>query len=226
MTRAELIEYIEKHPKWRCPNKDEAQKILETLNEKVAFRLAEDNYKSIAFASNNEGQVEFSHINGLVKLDVFLVPVLENCKDTGTILYVEFDNQKDLSMASIEYDFPYSRKDIIETNHLGKFNDIIKSMTYKDYVIFKRATKTMKVIIKETLEKVVEIDCSAKLDKNDILSHIEDMYLNEDINLQLEDYKGDYSIAECLNCDKEKAKYFISIDNEFNTEVTRVSNDL
>jgi hypothetical protein len=218
MTRQELLSYIESHPKWRCPNKDEVHEVLDILEDKTSFRLSNFDYNSMALPLKGE----IVHISELIKVDIVLIQKLASCVDTGTILYVEFDNADELRRTGRLYDRPYSKLELIESNSLGVFDELIESMTDKDYIVFKQTVKTMRVVIKETLEKVVEIDYSAKLDKNDILSHVEEIYLDNKIELKESDYNGDYSIAECLNCNKNALVDYVSIDEEYNTEVTKV----
>jgi hypothetical protein len=227
MTRSELIDYLQTHPRWRCPTKEEAQKVFDMLpEEKVAFRILGDSYKNMAFIFDDQEQLKFTYISELVKIDVVLVQKLETCRDTGTVLYVEYDSAEDLQVAGLEYYSPYSKAKIIKKASLGKFDNIIESMTDKDYVVFEKTTRTIKLIVKEILEKVIEVDYPTKLSKSDVISRIEDLYLDgEIIKLNKEDYLGDYAIIECTTCEDERGD-FITIDDDFNTEITRLSNDL
>jgi len=59
-----------------------------------------------------------------------------------------------------------------------------------------------RVIIKKTLEKVIEIEHDEGMDKSEILELVQRDYYDGEISLNLNDYRGEDSIAECINCSK------------------------
>jgi len=71
------------------------------------------------------------------------------------------------------------------------------------------------IIIKQTLEKVIEVEVSNnECDTSEIIEIVDDAYCRDDIQLSMEDYKGDYSVSILLNeYNGNVEKYRVKTDN-------------
>jgi hypothetical protein len=141
MTRQELLEYIKKHPKWKIPTIEECKNI--ELNEDRNFRVNDGTVAvSMLYA---EGEISSPvRINDLIKMDVVLIQSLESCIDTGTVLYVKHNDEKNLQVANLEYERLYSRETLQKCN-TDFLNSVINAMNSNDFVIFVKTNKRSKV---------------------------------------------------------------------------------
>jgi hypothetical protein len=138
MTKQELLEYIESHPKWRIPTFDECKDIQENtkLSEDKNFRVNDGTVAVCMLYAEGEVLAPIE-INNSIKMDVILIQSLESCVDTGTVLYVECSNEKELEKASLEYGRPYL-KEALQKHNTNFLNSVVNAMSPKDFAIFAR----------------------------------------------------------------------------------------
>jgi len=53
----------------------------------------------------------------------------------------------------------------------------------------------VQIVVKQTLEKIIEVDAPDTCATGEIIEAIDDMFCNDEIELTMDDYKGDYSVA-------------------------------
>jgi len=72
----------------------------------------------------------------------------------------------------------------------------------------------VQIVVKQTLEKIIEVDAPDTCTEGEIIEAVDDMFCNDEIELKMEDYKGDYSIAVTLfEYTGKTEKYKASDDN-------------
>ena len=113
MVLTEVVTYLLLHPKWRLPNNNEAMQIATDFS----FITSEGKVKS-----RDTLHVGSEHF----KRKVLLVPKLDNCINTGTILYVRVDTCSD-----VRFNKPYSYNEAKALN-LGYDS----AMTQRDFIVF------------------------------------------------------------------------------------------
>jgi len=129
MTYGEVLEYLEKHPRYRFMTKEECREhgIL------LTWIKGESNDDTCRLASTNEGVC-----NHLLKLSVYLLPTLTKVQ-TGVVFYIE----DELLVELVGENIRLTREEMVHLNGSDLFNTevnldyIIEAMTERDIVVFR-----------------------------------------------------------------------------------------
>jgi hypothetical protein len=92
---------------------------------------------------------------------------------------------------------------------------IVDPILYENWEV-KEKKKLKYIVVKEILEKVVAVEEIEGYEDSDYVDMVDDARKNGEVLITSDDFKGDYSVEKCLNCEGMRASEVYEVDENLN----------